>query len=70
MGNRELNCKRGDTNTCTYVPGSVLDNMCVTLNFATFLQKSRERERERQRKRETERERKKEKGIERQGAKR
>ena len=65
MRDRELNCKRGVTNTCTYVPRNIVDNKCVILSIATY---SCKRERERERERETDRKRQG-KVITRQGAK-
>ena len=44
LRNRQLNCKRGNTNIFSYVPGSVIDNKCVTLRYChIFLQEMRER---------------------------
>ena len=61
MRDRQLNCKRGDTIIFTYVPGSVIDNKCVTLQYChIFLQEMKEKgKRERKRKKEKEREREK-----------
>ena len=36
LRDRELNCITGDTNTCTYVPRTIIDNKFVTLNAATY----------------------------------
>ena len=45
LRDRELSCIRGDTNTCKYVPRTVIHNKYVSLNIATYSRKRREKER-------------------------
>ena len=63
MRDRELNRKRGNTNTCTYirtVTGNVSDSKIVTLDIVSNSCRKQERKRKRETRREKEREKERE----------